>query len=138
MSIEASRALANFFKQEVGQSLRLVGHYTDDEIDLVYLRTDLQKRYDEADFQQTFAIHRQDKAAAAKQQSVISAGNHHATLRIYDEALVFNFVQTDDMGTIVSVAPEVGRDLLTFVTRCLKQLQANSPQEVTGPEWVSE
>lgn len=138
MSIEVSRALAGFFKQEVGQSLRLVGHYTDAEIDLVYLRADLQQRYDEGDFQQTFAIHRQDKAAAAQQQSVIAAGNHHATLRIYDEAIVFNFAQTDEIGTVVSVTPEVGRDLLTFVTRYLEQLQTNSPQEVTVPEWVSE
>lgn len=138
MSIEVSQALSRFFRQEVGQSLRLVAHYTDDEIDFVYLRDDLEETYDEEEFSQTFTVHRQDKATAIQQQSVIAAGNHHVTLRIYDDAIVFNFTQTDEVGTVVSVTPEVGQNLLTFVTRSLKQLHTSSPQEVTVPQWARE
>lgn len=138
MSIQASESLAKFFKREVGQSLRLVGHYADDSITLVYLREDLRATYDESDFRRTFEIHRRDKAAAASQREVIEAGEHHCTLRVYDNAIVFNFAQTDDIGTVVSVSPDVGPQLLTFVTRSLEQLHKHSPQTVTAPAWLTD
>lgn len=138
MSIDVSQSLCEFFEREAGPALRLVGHYTRDSVDLVYLREDLEDAYDEDDFRRTFGVHREDKAAALKQQSVIDAGNHHCTLRLYDEAIVFNFAQTGDVGTVVSVDPDVGQNLLTFVTRSLERLHTDSAQEVTAPEWVGE
>lgn len=136
MSKQTSEALANFFKQEAGDAVRLVAHYTADSIEFVYLRDDLAENYEKSDFEDSFAIHRQDKAAAARQEETINAGSHHCTLRVYDEAIVFNFAQTGDVGTIVSMNPETGRDLLSFMTRCLKRLHEDSPQDVRPPKWV--
>jgi hypothetical protein len=136
MAVETSKSLAAFFRREVGQSLRLVAHYTATSVEFVYLREDLDDEYDERTFRDSFDIHRQDRGAAATQESTIQAGDHHCTLRVYDEAIVFNFSQTDDVGTVVSVTPDVGRDLLTFVTRSLEELHQNSPQRVDAPAWV--
>ncbi|WP_435195394.1 DUF7522 family protein [Natronomonas sp. EA1] len=138
MSIQASESLARFFKEEAGEDLRLVAHYTDRSVEFVYLREDLESTYDERDFQRTFDVHRQDRIAARKQSEVIDAGEHHCTLRVYDDAIVFNVAQTDDIGTIVSVNPDVGKTLLTFITRTLEQLHHNSPQEVTPPTWLTD
>lgn len=138
MSTQVSEALAEFFRDEAGQSLRLVGHYTDDSFDILYLRDDLADEYDDGDFEASFEVHRRDQAAAAEQGEVVQAGDQHCTLRVYDEAIVFNFTQTDDVGTIVSVNPAVGRNLLTFITRSLKQLDANSPQRVEPPDWLAD
>lgn len=138
MSMQVSESLAAFFREEAGEDLRLVAHYTDQSVEFVYLREDLDSEYDESDFRQTFDVHRQDRIAAAKQAEVIDAGEHHCTLRVYDGAIVFNFAQTDDIGTIVSVNPDVGKTLLTFITRTLEQLHRNSPQQVTPPTWLTD
>lgn len=137
MSIQASRALATFFRQETGDALRLVAHYSDDSLELVYLRDDLERRYDDDDFRETFRNHRKDRRVAASQSEILDAGTQHCTLRVYDEAIVFNFSQTDDIGTIVSLNPDVGQNLLSFITRSLNELHKESPQQVTAPKWVS-
>lgn len=138
MSIQVSKSLATFFKQETGEALRLVAHYTDDSFDIVFLRDDLEKEYDDRAFRETFRNHRKDKAVARSQSEIINAGEQHCSLRVYDRAIVFNFSQTGDIGTIVSVSPDVGPDLLTFITRSLKELHEESPQQVTAPNWLSE
>lgn len=138
MSIQVSESIAAFFRQETGQALRLVAHYDDESSDIVYLRDDLEETYDDSDFRETFQTHRADRAAAAGQSETIEAGTQHCTLRVYDSAIVFNFCQTDNVGTIVSVNPNVGRNLLTFVTRSLQKLAEESPQHVTAPNWLSE
>lgn len=136
MSVRVSQVLAEFFEDEVGDALRLVAHYDADTLDIIYLRDDLEDHYSESDFEQTFAIHRREKEEAIQQEAVIDAGKHHCTIRLFDEAIVFNFSQTDSMGTVVSLSPDVGRNLLAFVTTCLQEIDEHSPQDASAPRWA--
>lgn len=136
MSTQVSRALAEFFEEKTGTALRLVAHYNDESVEFVFLREDLEDHYTEADFERTFAIHRQEKETAVRQESAVDLGRHHCTLRVFDEAIVFNFAQSGGLGTVVSLSPEVGRDLISFITRCLQELDDHSPQDVSAPDWA--
>lgn len=136
MSMKVSRELSSFFREEAGEALRVVAHYDTDSTEFIYLRDDLADGYSETDFERAFEIHRRDKEAAAHQESVIDAGRHHCTLRVYDGAIVFNFAQTGKIGTIISLDPDIGRNLLSFIMKCLHELDIHSQQEVSVPKWV--
>lgn len=138
MAIQSSRSLAEFFERRAGSHLRLVAHYEPADVEFVYTREDLDATYSDETFEESFEMHRRDQAAATHQADSLAVGDHHCTLRIYDEAIVFNFAQTDDVGTVVSLDPAVGTDLLSFVTTSLQELHENSPQRVEAPTWVQE
>jgi hypothetical protein len=57
----------------------------------------------------------------------------------YDEAILFHFTQGEEVGTVITLSPEAGKDITQFITECIALLHRSSPQEISNePEWVPE
>ncbi|WP_336036824.1 DUF7522 family protein [Halobacterium yunchengense] len=127
--------LVAFLQGEAGEYLRGAVYYSPTDHEVLYLRDDLEDRYGDAELAELFAYYRdQNRKAAAVEP--FDLGTDHCTVHFYDEAILFHFVQPGPSGTVITLEPEAGRDVVQFITRCLKQLHENSPQSIAAPEWL--
>ena len=126
--------LVAFLRDEAGSSLRAVLRYYDGAHETLYQREDLTDAdgMDEA----TVAAFRDAELADERQAGTLAVGNHHATLRLFDSAIVIHFPQDQSVGTVISLDTTVARDVAQFVGACLRDLHRDSPQRIeSAPEW---
>lgn len=135
MSKDAASKLVEFLQSRAGEYLRGAVHYTGDDYEVLYLRDDVEQKYSEADLDALFSYWRRRNAGQGDEP--FSLGNLHSTVQLYDGGLLFHFTQGDELGTVITLDPEAGRDIVTFVTECLEQLHRHSPQTIANaPDWL--
>lgn len=138
-SIKASRALVEYLQDRAGEALRVVFHYDprSEGYEILYMREDIRDEYTEPELERHFDTFRRDSHLAEVQEGELSTGNHHCSIRVFDETLLFNFTHGPDVNTIVSIDPMVGRNLLKFVADSLEHVYAESPDiSNRAPRWV--
>jgi hypothetical protein len=136
MDTTASNDLVGFLRDQAGEYLRAAIHYTDDDYELLYLRDDLDDVEADATTDEFVAYYRQ-KSREQEPERPFDLGHDHCTVSIYDEAILFHFTQDENVGTVITLSPEAGRDIIEFTTNCLEQLHLNSPQEIGAvPTWL--
>lgn len=86
---------------------------------MLYLRTDL--REERLSSQIGRMLTRLRPEASSSEERSFPFGDMHATVRLFDAAIVLHFPTGHNRGTVVSLAPEVARELDTFVGDCLRQ-----------------
>lgn len=139
MAMRASKRLVEFLEDRAGEALRVVFHYDtrSEGFEILYMRPDIQDEYSEAELLDHFDTFRRDSHLAGVQQSRLRTGDHHCSIRVYDESLIFNFTLGDYANTIISLDPDVGRDLLGFVGKAMGELKKESgDMDWTPPRWV--
>lgn len=132
----AAGDLVKFLQKQAGEYLRGAVHYTADDYEMLYLRDDVDTLSSDEEMQELFEYYRQ---VNRDQNNVrpFDLGNNHCTVDFYDDAILFHFTQGSDVGTVITLAPEAGRDIIQFITECLAQLHKNSPQEISAaPDWL--
>lgn len=137
MSGDAVNRLVTYLDDRAGEYLRGAIQYTDDDYRVLFLRSDVEADYSERNLEEfcEYWRVREDGSEGAP----FSLGNVHCTVRFYDEALLFHFAQGEDVGTVVTLDPEAGRDIVTFITHCLELLHRDSPQTIEHvPTWLQE
>ncbi|WP_348612160.1 DUF7522 family protein [Halobaculum rarum] len=128
--------LVQFLHTEAGEYLRTALHYTATDYETLYLRDDVDAAYTGGGMDEFVAYYRQ-KSREQEPDRPFDLGNDHCTVSIYDEAILFHFTQGENVGTIITLSPEAGRDIVQFITECLEQLYHNSPQEIDDvPTWL--
>lgn len=142
MARRTTQKLIDYFHQRAGGALRVVFHYDNrsEDFEIMYMRDDIQSEYSERELETHFDTFRRDAHLAEVQQGKLRTGDHHCSIRVYDETLLFNFTLGQRYNTIISLDPDVGRDLLSFVAESMEQLQDEAdalewdPPGWTGPE----
>jgi hypothetical protein len=138
MADEERSEIVRFLKQRAGDNLRGVAHYHEDGYELLYVRDDVARRYDDDRFAELFSTIREEMSERAQQESVYELGRLHCTVRLFDEGIVLNFSQGDRLGTSVSLDPEAASNLTTFAYECIRRLHRDSPQTVVAePAWLN-
>lgn len=136
MSLRASRTIAKFCRNKAGESLRGVYHYSDGEYEALYLRDDIAEQYTDEGLTDFFELVAESEDTDTQQEEALHVGTHHATLRLYDDALLLQFPQGEDIGTLIALDPTAGRDISAFVVQCLETLHQTSEQDVqNAPVW---
>lgn len=136
MSLTISDSIAELCQQEAGAYLRTVVHYENSDYEMLYLRDDVADEYTTSELTKYYDELSVEEEREKRQTDVLNVGNHHATLRMYDDALILHFPQGDDIGTVISFDPEAGRECSQFVVRCLSQLYATAEQDIPrSPDW---
>lgn len=130
--------LVEFLQSQAGDTLRGAVHYTSDDDEVLYLREDVADLYSEETLVELFRYYRQ-RNREKDTEDPFDLGNCHCSVDCYDDALLFHFTQGDEVGTVITLAPQAGRDMLSFITACLEQLHRNSPQDIdNAPAWLLE
>ena len=135
---ESASHLVKFLTNQAGNHLRGAIHYFEDGYDSLYLREDVEELYSDAKMEELAEYYRQ-QSTVQNAEEPFSLGNCHCNISCYDDAILFHFAQGDNVGTVITLDPEVGSDILGFITRCLKILHAESPQTIdNAPNWLRE
>lgn len=127
MAISASRQLVEFLQDQAGSALRSAAHYDTDGYEFLYLRDDVADQYTKDELRVVFETLSNEHATATEQQQVLHLGQHCCSVQVYDEGIMLNFAQTDTVRTLITLDPEAGRNLMTFIKNCLDQLAYVSP-----------
>jgi hypothetical protein len=136
MSEGPREELVEFLADHAGEDLRGVMRYDHEEYSFPYLREDVAERYAEERIADIVQHHREAEPVETRRTSDLALGNHHVTLRLYDEAALLHFPQGDHHGTIVSLDVAAARDFAEFTDACLRYLHRDSPQRIENlPAW---
>lgn len=130
-------ALVDFLRDAAGRHLRGVVRYRADDYRFLFDRQDAGWGPDEqADLAVFVDQFRHAELTESERTQALNVGNHHVTVRLYDEAVVLHFPQGEDVGTLVSLDPEAATSLAAFVSQCLQYLFEDSPQRIeNAPQW---
>jgi hypothetical protein len=126
---ERANRLARYCVDRVGDSLRLVAVYdaeggNDEDPDVVYAREDLRERYTSENLGRLldYAAGVHDNIVAAGENADM-LGEAEASVYVFENAFVMQFIPEAESGIIVSFDPEAGTYLSEFVTACLEQVR---------------
>jgi len=138
MPQESANRLVYFLEEQAGEYLRGAIHYSGDEYITLYMRDDVEDLYPSEKMDELIAYYRQENQNQIAEEP-FDLGMNHCTVNFYDDAIMFHFTQGENLGTVITLEPDAGRDIVGFITECLKQLHYNSPQEITrAPTWLED
>lgn len=112
--------LTPYLKKTAGEYLRGVVWYQDDEYDIQYIRDDLRTQRFKAEVDKM--ITRLRRESRLGERRAFPFGEVNAIVRSFDEAMVMHFPHTQSRGTVVTLDPEVARQLNTFIGSCLERI----------------
>lgn len=120
-----SRTLATYLQDCIGDLLRGVAHYQDGDLEVVYLRDDIRAERHREDVQQMLT--RITQEGTADEEQAFPFGHLHATLRVFDEAILLHFPIENQTGVVVACELDVARRLNSFVGDCLDHIYEQYP-----------
>jgi hypothetical protein len=131
-----SDRLVEFLREKAGPALRVVARYDGDSYEFRFTRDDIESQYSRAELRQHVESFRMDENVGNALERDLHAGDHHCSLRVFDETVILNFTQGAGVGTIISLEPTAGRDLLSFITEALRVLNTTDEQIKSKPNWL--
>ncbi|WP_435068290.1 hypothetical protein [Haloplanus sp. C73] len=136
MAQESANRLVEFLEDEAKEHLRGAIHYSEEGYELLYMREDVDAMYSDDDLLNLSAYYRQQSDVQTTDEP-FTLGNCHCNVSFYDEAILFHFGQGDSIGTVITLEPEAGRNIVGFITECLKLLHFDTPQSIeNAPKWI--
>ena len=119
--------LVTFMKDVAGEHLRGVLAYDENGFDVVYIREDImQNRSGDASLADDLpVIHDLAMAEERLPAEVSSFGRYHATVRVFEQAVLVQLVVGESRGFGISLDPAAARQLSNFVQRCTGFLEEN-------------
>lgn len=132
-----SEEFVEFLRDRTRGALRLVGQYHANGYELVYLRDDLQGEYSEYEVEGQMDSFRRDAKTGSQQEQQLAAGHQHCSIRVFDETIIFNIHHEEEIGTIISLDPVAGRELLEFIGTIIEELEQSTDIDVgSQPDWL--
>lgn len=138
MPQESANRLVEYLNEQAGEYLRGAIHYSADDYFTLYLRDDIKSLYPPEKLDELARYYRQEELNQASDEP-FNLGTNHCGVKFYDETILFHFTQGENVGTVITLEPEAGRDIVAFISECLEQLHHNSPQEIVdAPTWLDD
>lgn len=110
-------------EEQTGGATRGVGEYSDGQVRLLYVRPDLQT--------DAFRKRAQEALEKAPDRHPLvvddEVGEWKADVEVHDHAIVIHLPTGSGRGILVSMDPEIARNLTNFVQECTEIVQ-NPPQ----------
>jgi hypothetical protein len=118
MSSESINRLAHHARDELGRSLRTVAVVYDDDFEVVYLRDDLKELYTKDSYANIVDSFRDIPAAQWGSGKESPIGKRKSVVYCHENAFVFQFGVSGCHSVLMSVEPDVGTKLRTFIDDC--------------------
>jgi len=110
---------------DLRDGLRTFVTITPDDFTVHYLSDELSRRYDEASFDAVLDEFRIDPSFLSADGGDYPIGDRRAIIYYHEHAFVLQIPAGGSRSHLISVTPDVGRDLMRFVERCREQLGEN-------------
>lgn len=118
MSVQATARLAQYARNELNDALRSVAIVYDEEFEVLYLREDLKTEYTRETYGDIVAVFRGIPAATSRGEGTSPLGDRTSVVHCYENAFVFQFDINGCHSVLMSVEPDVGTKLRTFIRDC--------------------
>lgn len=118
MSVEATARLAKYAREELGDSLRTIAIIYEDSFEVLYLREDLKDRYTRETYGDIVDVFREIPAPSWHGEGESPLGDRTSVVHCYENAFVFQFNISGCHSVLMSVEPDVGTKLRTFIGDC--------------------
>jgi hypothetical protein len=92
----------------------------------------LEEVADEYDLGRIARGFRMAEPLESRRAEALSVGDHHVTVRMYDEALILHFPQDDEVGTVVTLDLAAAGELSGFVADVLAHLDRDDPERLAA------
>lgn len=119
MKKQASK-LAEYCQVRLGDSLRAVGFYSDNDLEMTYVRDDLVEKYSD-DIIEAF-IHTSQEIQHHLQLIDEGMGEPEASLHALETGLIIQFHYPTEDVIFFSMEREIGRDFTGFIDECRNQM----------------
>ena len=110
MEIEADRVREQL-EYRFGDDLRSVGYYDEDDSEYVYIRKDIERKYDTSDFEKIFREARLEALDQHHQESMYVHGELQCTLRWFEKAVELHLIKDERKGVLAAVETSAIDDL---------------------------
>lgn len=118
MSDESITQLAHYARDKLDGSLRTVSVVYEDDFDVVYLRDDLKESYTKDSYANIVDSFRDIPAAQWNSGEKSPIGKRKSVVYCHENAFVFQFGVSGCHSVLMSVEPDVGTKLRTFIDDC--------------------
>jgi len=116
MDKRASR-LSEYCQDRIGEGLRAVGYHSDGDVDVAYLREDLESKYPPEKVEQFITSSRSIHGTLQLLDS--NMGGAEASLHMLEEGLIIQFHFPGEDVIFLSMDRDVGRNFTSFIRNCL-------------------
>lgn len=118
------RQVLRVLEERAGEGVRGAAHYEQDGLTFLYIREDLKN--------EAFRERARKIVSRARNRSPLieegeGLGRRRAGLDLHEDAVLLHFILGKNSGLIVSLEPEIARQLRDFVEEC--NLALESPDE---------
>lgn len=120
---DAAERVTAFVRDRVGDGLRTVVIVNEREYDIVYLDDGLRDQYTSTTFRDVVDSFRLENPLFNPDIEDKPVGERRAIVHYHENAFVFQFPYTETESILISVYPDVGRDLLGFIDECQRHVQ---------------
>lgn len=119
---ETSNQLVEYAREQVGDSLRTVSVLYENDCEVVYLRKNLQGTYNPDQYKRVAGSFRIDIGEEIHRSGNSPVGNKNCIIHYHENAYVFQFPHDGCHSILLSVEPEVGSRLKSFIEGCDNQI----------------
>lgn len=119
----AARRVTKLLRERVGEGLRTVVTVGSDDFEVHYLRDDLAQEYSRETFAAVVDTFRLEQPQLSPGTGTLPVGERRAVVHYHEEAFVVQLPVAADESVLVSLTPDAGRDLLTFLETCRRLVQ---------------
>lgn len=122
MPTETGRQLTEYAGVQVGDALRTVAILYENDCEVVFLRDDLKEQYEPEQYNQVATSYRTKLTHDTHSDDGHPVGDKHSTIHYHENAFVFQFPHENCHSILLSVEPDVGSRLESFIEGCRKRL----------------
>lgn len=108
-------ALLSLVRDYFGPSLQTVTAFNTDGYAPLYFRDDVEALYSDPELDQIFNELVLEGLGAEYFQELFHAGDLVCTMRVFEESVMFLFIDDDQSGAFVTADPETDADVLDFI-----------------------
>ncbi|WP_115865694.1 DUF7522 family protein [Halorussus litoreus] len=118
-----AEALTEFLREYVGDHLRSVIRYDEDDSEVLFVRDDVADEYTDDDVVQVVRDVRLEAVEKPHQESLYAHGQLNATVRCFDDAVEMHFAHDETSGIAVALDGEVFAIHNTFLGQCMDAME---------------
>lgn len=110
-------AITDEFRADLGESLRMVGQYDQDGLNVQYMREDVERRRSDEELAHLHEELLRENRDGAALEGRFSSGRLRSAMLAFEEFVAYHFISTDDEGYVVTVEPDTSMDVPRFMRK---------------------
>lgn len=119
--MEHAEALVNYLSDRGGTMVRSAVYYDEEQVEMLYMREDVQERYTEREIERIADMLRQEERRS-KLERLFDLGDFQCSLFGFRNGIVMHFPEGGSRGTLVSLDAQAATQFNEFAEECARRI----------------